>query len=153
MKNYFCRLFDYDRYANEIIVSKILNAGSPEKPVQLMAHLLAAHQIWYNRCKDVPPIAGVLWPEREAGSFAQLIIDNHLMWVDFLKETAEAEFEKTVIYQNSNGETFRKKLLDILAHVVNHGTHHRAQAGQLLKLTGGTLPLTDYIYYLRELNK
>jgi uncharacterized damage-inducible protein DinB len=34
--------------------------------------------------------------------------------------------------------------------LINHGTHHRAQIGQLIKFDGlEILPNTDYIFYLR----
>jgi uncharacterized damage-inducible protein DinB len=149
MKTYFINLFNYDRYANGLILGTILKANSPEKPVQLMAHLLAAQQIWYNRCNELPAIGGALWPDWKADTFEQLINDNHRKWIDFLSATDDLAFEKQVKYQNSKGDTFNNKLSDVLAHLVNHGTHHRAQAGQHLKLAGIDLPNTDYIFYIR----
>jgi uncharacterized damage-inducible protein DinB len=61
------------------------------------------------------------------------------------------DFEKIISYKNSRGDAFENRLSDILAHVINHGTHHRAQIGQQLK-SGGleNLPITDYIFYIRE---
>ncbi|MDB4901761.1 MAG: hypothetical protein JWQ63_1042 [Mucilaginibacter sp.] len=151
MKTYFTSLVNYDRYANELILNAIINTNEPEKPVQLMAHMLAAQQIWYNRCNELPAIGGALWPDWKADSFGQLIIDNHAKWLAFLNKTDNADFGKQIKYQNSKGEPFSNKLTDILAHLINHGTHHRAQAGQLLKLAGVSLPITDYIFYLRQL--
>jgi uncharacterized damage-inducible protein DinB len=151
MKSYFTRLFNYDRCVNEIILKTIIAANEPEKPVQLMAHLLAAQQVWYNRCNDLPAFGGALWPDWKAGSFEQLITDNHGRWISFLNKIDDADFEKSIEYQNSKGDTFSNKLADILAHVINHGTHHRAQAGQHLKFVGTSIPMTDYILYLRQL--
>jgi uncharacterized damage-inducible protein DinB len=153
MKAYFINLFNYDNYANGLILETIIKAGEPEKPVQLMAHLLAAQQIWYNRCKTLPAIGGALWPDWKADTFEHLIDDTHHKWISFLNETDETSFENQIKYQNLKGEPFSNKLTDILAHVINHGTHHRAQAGQHLKLAGIDLPTTDYIFYLRTLNK
>jgi len=152
MKNYFIRLFDYDCFANKLISETIKQAKEPEKPVQLMAHMLAAQQIWYNRCKGLPAPRGALWPDWKAGAFEPIINDNHKLWIAFLNEANDADFEKQITYQNSKGEAFSNKLADVLAHLINHGTHHRAQAGQLLKLGGESLPPTDYIFYLRTLN-
>jgi uncharacterized damage-inducible protein DinB len=151
MKNYFARLFDYDSYANKLILKIIMQAGEPEKPVQLMAHLLAAQQVWYNRCKGLPLVNYSLWPDWKASSFEKLIDNNHGLWLSFLNETDDNAFEKQIIYKNSQGVGFSNKMEDILAHVINHGTHHRAQAGQHLKLAGEDLPFTDYIFYLRSL--
>ena len=151
MKTYFTRLINYDRYANELISNALIEANEPEKPVQLMAHMLAAQQIWYNRCNELPAIGGALWPDWKADTFGQIIVDNHQKWTAFLNRLDDTQFEKQIKYQNSKGETFSNKLIDVLAHLINHGTHHRAQAGQLLKLEGVSLPSTDYIFYLRQL--
>ncbi|SRR5260221_3041601 len=151
MKTYFTHLLNYDRYANELILNAIIEANEPEKPVQLMAHMFAAQQVWYNRCNQLPAIGGALWPDWKADCFELLIIDNHNKWITFLNKIDDADFERQIKYQNSKGEAFSNKLTDILAHLVNHGTHHRAQAGQLLKLEGVSLPITDYIFYLRQL--
>jgi len=62
-----------------------------------------------------------------------------------------ADFEKNIYYKNLKGIAYKNKLADILAHVINHGTHHRAQAGQQLKFAGfENLPITDYIFYVRD---
>lgn len=151
MKTYFTRLINYDRYANELILNAIIEANEPEKPVQLMAHMLTAQQVWYNRCNKLPAFGGTIWPDWKADSFELLIIDNHNKWIAFLNKIDDADFEKQIKYQNLKGEAFSNKLTDILAHLINHGTHHRAQAGQLLKLEGVSLPITDYIFYLRQL--
>lgn len=151
MKNYFIRLFEYDQYANQTILETILEANNPAKPVQLMAHLLAAQQIWLNRCKSQPAIGGALWPDWQADMFAQLINDNSKVWLSYLNTLTPADFEKDISYKNSKGAEYKNKLVDVLAHLINHGTHHRAQAGQQLKFAGvEDLPNTDYIFYIRN---
>lgn len=151
MKAYFINLFSYDRYANELIADLITKEGSTGKPVKLMAHLLAAQQIWINRCKGLPPADVALWSDGQPGIFDETIATNSTEWLAYLEELNENDFETVVSYKNLRGESFENKLADILAHVINHGTHHRAQIGQHL-LAAGTeqLPITDYIFYIRE---
>jgi uncharacterized damage-inducible protein DinB len=153
MKEYFIRLFNYDTHTNLLMTEMIINAGSPEKPVQLMAHLLAARQIWLARCKAEPAIGGALWPDWKADTFAKIIEENSKGWINFLDKCTPADFDKMISYKNSKGESFENKLSDVLAHVINHGTHHRAQAGQYLKSGGVDLPFTDYIFYIRQLEQ
>ena len=152
MKDYFIRLFNYDRHANLLIAETITKAGNPEKPVQLMGHLLSAQQIWLNRCKGEAIINGVLWPDWNAETFEQLINDNHRSWINLVDYLDPADFNKTISYSSLKGERFENKLVDVLGHVINHGTHHRAQAGQHLKLAEVNLPITDYIFYIRNQN-
>ena len=115
-----------------------------------MAHALAAQQIWLNRCKRLPPTGAVLWPDWPAHTFAGLIERNHNDWIAFLDTCEADDFEGLVSYKNSKEEPFENRLSDILTHVINHGAHHRAQAGQHLIAAGiDNLPVTDYIFYLR----
>jgi uncharacterized damage-inducible protein DinB len=152
MKDYFIRLFNYDTRSNLLMTEMIINAGSPEEPVRLMAHLLAAQQVWLTRCKD-EPFTGVLWPACTADSFVETIEANSNGWLDYLNTLTPPDFDKQIPYKNTKGEAFENRLSDILAHAINHGTHHRAQIGQHLKLAGIDLPLTDYIFYVRQLEQ
>jgi uncharacterized damage-inducible protein DinB len=154
MKAYFIRLFGYDRFANDIILETMLKAGSPDKPVKLMAHLLAAQQVWLNRCKGSPLPMGPLWPDRSAETLVDTIAQNSAGWLAYLDSLQAGDMDKLIDYKDSRGNSHRNKLSDVLAHVINHGTHHRAQAGQQIKAAGVTqLPLTDYIFYVRTLNE
>jgi len=150
MKDYFIRLFNYDRHTNLLILETIIDAQGPEKPVKLMAHLLAAQQVWFNRCTASPSSVSALWPDWPADTLGHLVNQNHDNWISYLATLGLGDFDKLISYKTLKGEGFENKLCDILAHVINHGTHHRAQAGQHLLAAGAEkLPVTDYIFYLR----
>jgi uncharacterized damage-inducible protein DinB len=154
MKKYFITLFNYDKLANQLILKAIAESGDPEKPVQLMAHLFAAQQVWLNRCLGLPPAAVELWTAlgAEHEDFAIQLNNNHEAWINYLNGLNEADFDNVISYKNTKGDSFDDQLQNILAHVINHGTHHRAQIGQLLKFGGlENLPNTDFIAYLRLL--
>jgi uncharacterized damage-inducible protein DinB len=151
MKDYFIRLFKYDHFANQTIVKAIRSANDPVKAVQLMAHLLTAQQVWLSRCVGEPAAPVVLWPDGNANGFEQLINNNSRLWLNYLDTLSAADFEKAIVYQNTQGTPYQTQLSDILAHLINHGTHHRAQIGQQLKFAGAeSLPNTDYIFYIRN---
>lgn len=154
MKNLFIRLFNYDGFANEAILEALLKSSQSDEGVRLMAHLLAAQQIWYSRCSGSATFAGHLWQDDgNINEFASTIKKNNADWLSYLDTLTDAEFDKIVRYNNLKGEPFENKLSDILLHVINHGTHHRAQIGQQLKFTGAeTLPVTDYIAFCRQIN-
>lgn len=152
MKSHFLKLFDYDRYANHLLLENIITAGYPGKAVQLMEHLLVAQRIWYNRCAGLPPVTGTLWNVNAdpANISAQLVDDNHKAWVDYIGTRDDTSFNENIAYNNLRGESYINKLCDICTHVINHGTHHRAQIGQHLKLAGvENLPGTDFIAFVR----
>jgi uncharacterized damage-inducible protein DinB len=151
MKDHFLKLFVFDTFENEAIVAAMIEAGSPKPAEKVMAHLLTAQQVWLNRCKNIPPSAPlVLWPDWKTGTFRQTIQDTSQQWADFLSTLANEDFEKTIAYKNATDSSFENRLTDILTHVINHGTHHRAQIGQHLKQAGlEKLPNTDYIAFIR----
>ena len=153
MKTYIINLFNYDYFANNIILDSIIKAGEPEKALQLMAHILAANQIWFNRCLGLPHASVELWTVsgKPGADLAATLKQNHIAWSDYIKDIND--FDKNISYQNTRGDNFTNKLADILIHLTNHGTHHRAQIGQQLKFAGAdSLPITDYIAYIRQLN-
>jgi uncharacterized damage-inducible protein DinB len=152
MKKHFLKLFDYDRVANEIIVKalKDKSIATDHKAFKLMAHLLAAQQVWLTRLLGKPAQSLTLWPQET--TWAELRAQLEALpqeWIAYLEEAAD--FEATVSYPNQSGDhTFTNSVLDGLTQVINHGTHHRAQIGQLLKAEGmEKLPPTDYIAYVR----
>lgn len=153
MNEHFITLFSYDHYTNLLISDQIKDAGNPEKPVRLIAHLLSVQQIWLARCLGEPCICGSAWPQWSSDVFKQTIDKNHKDWTSFIDTLNPADFSQRVRYKSFKGEAFSNRLVDILTQVINHGVHHRAQAGQFLKVEGEKLPQTDFIYYLRALHK
>jgi len=151
MKEYFTNLFNFDCHSSLLLLPTIFEAGEPVRAVQIMDHLLAAQQIWLNQCKgfinanDAP-----FWPDREADTFEQAINRNHNDWLTFINDAQNADLNKLISYKNSKGIAYENTLTDILTHVIYHGTHHRGQIGQHLKLAGiKKLPLIDYIAFTR----
>ena len=150
MKDHFIRLFNYDHFANQTIIKAIRANNDPAKAVHLMAHLLTAQQIWLARCQGGLNAPTVLWPEGNA-DFEQLANNNSSLWLNYLNTLNADDFDKEIVYNNLQGTPYQNQLSDILAHVINHGTHHRAQIGQQLNFAGAqSLPITDYIFYIRN---
>jgi uncharacterized damage-inducible protein DinB len=150
MKNHFLKLLNYDHFENKAMVKAIIETGEPGQAVKLMAHLLSAQQIWFNRCKELPAISVILWPAWQANTFEHIIDENHKNWIDFVNGLQPEDFQDNIAYKNSKGDSYENLLEDILTHLINHGTHHRAQIGQQLKFAGlENLPMTDYIFYIR----
>ncbi len=151
MKAYFIQLFNYDQHVNRIIIDAIANASTTTEPLKLLGHLLGAQQIWLSRCKGENKLTGPIWPDWDIDTCKLVLNDNHEQWVAFLNGLNDADFENKITYRDMKGNEFSTKLMDMITQVTNHGTHHRAQIGQLLKEEGKNLPVTDYIFYIRNL--
>ena len=150
MKTYFKRLFDYDKHVNLLLTDLILKTRNQEQACKTMAHLLASQRIWLTRSKLEPTDKFAVWPEWQTDSLKSHIVENYQNWVDFLETLSSDDFDKMIGYKNSKGEHFEDQLSDIITHVINHGTHHRAQIGMYLKEDGIVLPFTDYIAFTRN---
>lgn len=152
MKTHFIKLFHYNRFANDLLLKAVIDAKAPQKPLQLLGHLLTAEQVWYDRCHGLPNKFTSPWFDYTIEECVQLVPESNDQWIGYLNEQTDADFDKIIKYQNFRGDDLQDSLVDILTHVINHGTHTRAQIGQQLKLTGvESLPITDYSYYLRLL--
>jgi uncharacterized damage-inducible protein DinB len=154
MNSHFINLINYDCNASKQLLDLMTTNNVSPKAVQIMAHYLAGQQIWLNRCKGLPAVAGALWPGWTIDTFADLITANNKNWVEYIEGLNPEDFEKRIGYKNSKGNSFENKVIDILSHLINHGTHHRAQIGQQLKFAGvDELPMLDYIFYIRQKNQ
>jgi len=151
MKDYFIKLLQYDTHLNLQLNDLLLAANHPLQAVKIMAHILMAQKVWLSRCNQSPAPAGPLWPDWQAEQFKPLIEENNKVWMEYMNSLTADSFDQTINYTNFKGDESNTKLTDILAHLINHGTHHRAQIGQHLKLAGiEQLPVTDYIFYVRQ---
>lgn len=149
MQAYFIKLFEYDKWAYNALMEKFEHQF-PQNPriYVLMSHILSAQQIWLDRCLGVPQ-TGQLWAERLPDEMRMDNDNFHSAWVDFISSLQKDDFDKGITYTNSQGNTFTTQLTDLLAHVINHGTHHRGQITILMKEEGFILPSLDYITFTR----
>lgn len=154
MKTHFIKMFGYNLFANQQLIQTMEANGSPEVTLKLMGHLLAAEQVWLERCKLIPSSLPNTWPENVTiEQCKKQVPERYETWVTFLNEINEEDLNNIIPYHSFTGDYFENQLGDIITQVLNHGTHTRAQIGQQLKFAGTkTLPVTDYSYYLRVLN-
>ena len=62
----------------------------------------------------------------------------------------ETQLTQRMGYQNSSGTEFQQTVLQIVLHLVNHGTDHRAQTLAMMHMLGAETVEQDLIHYYRE---
>jgi uncharacterized damage-inducible protein DinB len=160
--NDLATLFKYDDWANQ----RILAATAGLTPEQFLAktdpsgksvrdilvHVLGAAWIWRMRLEhgaaptrlldpaDFPTYAGLVerWREEQAG------------WSAYAAGLVDDEVNRPVLYRNTKGDLFEAVMWQILLHVVNHGTQHRAEVAQILTGCGCSPGDVDMIVFVRE---
>ncbi len=145
MKTYFVRLEVYNQWANRRVLNALNSFPVSEECWKLFSHLVLAEWVWRSRLEGHSPqisVFTVLDPE----SLEQKLEENARGWKDSFENL---DMVRSLSYQNLQGEPFTSIVTDILAHVFNHSTYHRAQIAQRLRQEGFQPPSTDYISFSR----
>ena len=116
-----------------------------EKAIQLFGHMLDAHHIWVCRINGVKNTLTV-WEVLPVQKFKEVIQDNFDQTQTILEHM---DLSTVVAYTNTQGNSYKNTVKDILLHVINHTTYHRGQVAMELRKAGITPPVTDYIAYKR----
>lgn len=147
----FEKLFRYTRWAHDRVLDALHSAdAAPERAVDLLSHILRAQDVWYGRVEKTDHAALDLWTDEDLAACAERAEASRQRWDTVLAERAANDLDQSIAYTNSKGTHFETPLRDILSHVVNHGTHHRAQIALVLREAGIAPPTTDYILFVRE---
>jgi len=60
------------------------------------------------------------------------------------------DLEQVISYVNTSGDAFSDPMHDIIVHVLNHSTYHRAQIAKEMRMHNIDPINTDYITYVRN---
>jgi uncharacterized damage-inducible protein DinB len=122
------------------------------KSEELLSHIISAQKIWLNRIlgKDIVIDPWQMLTQKELVPQSTPVTAD---WINLLEGLHENDFERRIEYSNIKGEKFANTIKDIVVHVINHSTYHRAQIAQLVRQSGGEPAKTDYIVYQREFQK
>ncbi|TYP97134.1 putative damage-inducible protein DinB [Sphingobacterium allocomposti] len=147
MKHFFNELFDYSHQCNQNLIELIMkNTGTlPDKVIQLYSHILNAHQIWNNRIDPEQPLFDV-WQVHPVTGFVSI---ESMNYDHSLRLLERCNLDEVVHYKTSKGQALRSSTRDILFHIINHSTYHRAQIATEFRNCGLEPLVTDYIVYKR----
>jgi uncharacterized damage-inducible protein DinB len=144
------RLFAYDAWANrEVLTSLRSIENPPERSVSLLAHILSAQRLWWQRIAGQPQTLPV-WPEFTLHECDEQITQLATIWKDFLAKANEAALSNAVTYKNSQGESWTSTVDDILQHAIMHSVYHRGQIATDMRAAGFTPAYTDFIHAVRQ---
>jgi len=152
-----CRLIAYNQWADERVLAAIegMSVEELERPrdayfgsiADNLWHVLSAQHRWLARWQGVPlaplerpPIAS--WTAAYAASHAGLR--------RFVAPLSAADLQRVVKYTLRVGATGAQPLGQLVVHLVNHGTHHRAETGLVLDRNGRSPEDFDYVLFLGQ---
>lgn len=140
-------LYDYHYWANERILRATANLSQEQFTAKVfphhnslrgtLVHVFSAEWIWLERWNGTSPSA--MLREEDYPTFK----DVQDRWHEeeervraFLAELHEDDLLRVVNYTNTKGKAFAFPLWQLMTHVVNHGTQHRAEAAAMLTELG-----------------
>lgn len=142
------QFFKYNNWANSLLLDALkLNYHLlPESCIKLFSHIVNAQKIWACRINGVAPNVTV-WQVNDLETCSQLLEEsvNALSKIEY----QDAIDSPIIKYTTFNGDDYEMSTNDILLHVFNHGTYHRAQIAKEMKLHNIEPVNTDYIQWRR----
>ena len=151
LRDHFIHLFKYNDWATREAANSIVDIKETDtRLVELLSHIIASQQLWLVR---------TLGREAHFSPWEKFTLEDCIVkststtseWINLLESLKDADLDKRIKYLNTKGEEFVHTIGDIIIHIINHSTYHRAQIAQLIKRAGGIPAVTDYIVYQREL--
>jgi uncharacterized damage-inducible protein DinB len=115
-------------------------------------HLLVGeHRLWWPRFAQgvSPQLALDAEVESERDALAQELIDGAGRWIGWLEALPESRLGSRIAYTTMRGAQASLPFGSTLAHVFNHGTHHRGQISAALTAMGLPCPVLDLVYMLQ----
>ncbi|GAA6141377.1 DinB family protein [Hydrogenophaga sp. 5NK40-0174] len=116
-------------------------------------HLLVGeHFIWYPRfakgASPKMPLDAEVEPHRDR--LGQALKGGAANWQALIESWAPEKFDGDLSYTTMRGQAVSLPFAVTLAHVFNHGTHHRGQITAALTAMGQPAPELDLVYYLQQ---
>lgn len=116
-------------------------------------HLLVGeHHLWFVRfSQGTSPRVELdteLEPDRQR--LAVRLREGAARWQPLIQSWHSERFEGELSYVTMRGQLANLPFSETLAHVFNHGTHHRGQITAVLTAKGRVIPELDLVYMLQE---
>ena len=125
--------------------------GALAPPTPAAADLLVAERIWYDRFHSRPIWDGFSGLDQELvtgrAELEAALTAQADKWIAY---TDSVDVDGEFSYTNTRGDPMTGPRGPLLAHVFNHGTHHRGQISAGLGVLGfKEYPAMDLLYFLR----
>jgi uncharacterized damage-inducible protein DinB len=162
LPGYFISLYEYNRWANGLM----LDAAADLTPEQLfhqhghswgsvhgvLVHMMSAEWIWLRRWQGESPkstLNPVDFPDLQALRLRWNKVGSEL--TDFVIMQTEESVQRPITYTNTRGQSFTLPLWQLMAHLANHGTHHRGELAAMFALLGASHTEDElYRYHLSK---
>ena len=113
-----------------------------------LQHIVGAQEVWSARFSGTPPVdLDARTSLRTVDALREAFDSSHGVMRRFIESLDEEALAGEFSYVDTKGISQRRVLWQTMLHVVNHGTHHRAEAAMLLTSLGKAPRQLDYVFF------
>jgi uncharacterized damage-inducible protein DinB len=153
MKNKFIKQFEFEYWANELILNSLKKLKEKDdRAMLLFSHSLSSHSMWLSRVNKTD-FTCTLFQERTLDECEQLMKENLEGWKKYLADKSVGDLEATIEFMaawEANPSKRKMSIEDALIHIINHSSYHRGQIVASIKGKVDELPFCTYIMYASE---
>lgn len=138
--------FQIDYQRNKLLFNVLIKHEESlnDYVLRSFSHLLNTHHIWLSRLHNIESESG-LWDLLPLEYGLKFIDENHRKTLSFLDDH---ELSEKIKYHDSEGVELGSAVGNILFHILDHNTYHRAQINKELRILNITPPSVTLIPYL-----
>ncbi len=160
---HFCTLARYNAWATARLLDAV--AAVPEADYRrdvglffksihgTLNHLLVGeHELWFVRFAEgsSPRVALDAELESDRACLDARLREGAARWEPLIASIPAGRWQATLDYTTMRGAPASLPFAATLAHVFNHGTHHRGQITAALTALGQPCPELDLVYHLQD---
>ena len=157
--DYIRSIYDYNAWANIHLLNAAAKLSAAELAKDLGAsfgsvegnllHVLWAQGIWLQRFAggDAPD---AVQPGAGIDAIREGYAESHRALSDYVAKLSGDALDQPLSYTDTLGNAYAPPLWQPLAHMVNHGTHHRAECAMLMTSIGSPPRQLDFIFFELE---
>jgi uncharacterized damage-inducible protein DinB len=155
-------LFDYNEWANNHVLEAAARltedefarkqGASFESVEGNLAHIMGAQVVWLQRWTGGSNPKPVLEFQKTHGlsPIRDAFADSHNGLRAFVSSLTADRLDEILAYKDSAGRPHERVMWQLMAHVVNHGTHHRAETAMAMTALGKPIRELDYVFFELE---
>ena len=155
-------LYDYNEWANHHVLEAASRLTDEEFAHQQgasfesvegnLAHIVGAQTFWLQRWSGGSNPKPVLEYQKVRGITAirESFAGSHADLRDFIGSLTDERLDLALAYRDSVNNPRHRVLWHMMTHVVNHGTHHRAETAMAMAAIGKPMRELDYSFFETE---
>ena len=155
-------LYEYNEWANNHVLDAAAaltedefshkQGASFESVEGNLAHIMGAQVIWLERWMGGSNRRPVLEFQKTRGlsTIREAFAESHDRLRAFVSSLIDDRLDEILAYKDSAGRPHERVIWKLMAHVVNHGTHHRAETAMAMASLGKPMRELDYVFFELE---